>query len=321
VFTKARSFKPEVLCNILKRISYSFRQGVLSPRLNVQPGVPPLVGWPWQLTYLLTYFMVQDIPWKANSHSACQIISCFLYGTRRFITVLTEARYWTLSWASRIQLAPSISVSLRSIFFQLLRSCQRIGPGLKRFETLRKKLHFYGQRLLDPRPSYKLENHPLSAVRYCLFSIFAATLRIWRPSLHPQPEDAPYGHTEYESSYYFRVRLVILLFSHKNLQYHSTLSPVIQLGYLHTTHTYEGVPKSFRTGRLEREMQIVLSTIRCSFIAILWVGLVSFAAITIFFFFASQRVFIVVSLYFVIDSVQKLLDTSSYIGSRYKFRS
>jgi hypothetical protein len=31
----------------------------------------------------------------------------------------------------------------------------------------------------------------LSAVRDCLFNVFAATLRIWRPSLHPQPEDAP----------------------------------------------------------------------------------------------------------------------------------
>jgi hypothetical protein len=31
----------------------------------------------------------------------------------------------------------------------------------------------------------------LSAVRDCLFNIFAATLHIWRPFLHPQPEDAP----------------------------------------------------------------------------------------------------------------------------------
>jgi len=30
----------------------------------------------------------------------------------------------------------------------------------------------------------------LSAVRDCLFNIFAAILRIWTLSLHPQPEDA-----------------------------------------------------------------------------------------------------------------------------------
>jgi hypothetical protein len=53
-----------------------------------------------------------------------------------------------------------------------------------------------------------------------------------------------------------------------------------------------------------------LSATRCSFIAILWVNIVSFAAITLC--VVSQRVFIVVSVYFVIDSVRKLLDTPSY---------
>jgi hypothetical protein len=75
---------------------------------------------------------------------------------------------------------------------------------------------------------------------------------------------------------------------------------------------YEGVSRSFGTGRLERELQMVqLSAIRCSCIAILWVSLMSFAAISLY--VASQRVFIVVSIYFVIDSVRKLLDTPSYI--------
>jgi hypothetical protein len=41
---------------------------------------------------------------------------------------------------------------------------------------------------------------------------------------------------------------------------------------------------------------------------------VSFAAITLC--AASQRVFIVVSVYFVIDSVRKLLDTPSYFICR-----
>jgi hypothetical protein len=74
---------------------------------------------------------------------------------------------------------------------------------------------------------------------------------------------------------------------------------------------YEGVSKSFRTGRLERELQMVeLCATKCSCIAIWWVSLVSFATVTLF--VASQRVFIVVSVYFVIDSVRKLLDTPSY---------
>jgi hypothetical protein len=59
---------------------------------------------------------------------------------------------------------------------------------------------------------------------------------------------------------------------------------------------YEGVSKSFGTGRLERELQMVqLSATRCSYIAILWASLVSFAAITLC--VASQRVFIVVSVW------------------------
>jgi hypothetical protein len=75
---------------------------------------------------------------------------------------------------------------------------------------------------------------------------------------------------------------------------------------------YKDVSESFRTGRLERELQMVqLSATRCSCTAILWVSLVSFAAVTLY--VASQRVFIVVRIYFIIDSVRKLLVTPSYI--------
>jgi hypothetical protein len=49
---------------------------------------------------------------------------------------------------------------------------------------------------------------------------------------------------------------------------------------------------------------VQLSATRCSCVAILWVSLVSFTAITLY--VASQWVFIVVSVYFVIDSVRKL---------------
>jgi hypothetical protein len=52
---------------------------------------------------------------------------------------------------------------------------------------------------------------------------------------------------------------------------------------------YEGVSKSFRTDRVERELQTVhLAATRCRCIAILWVGMVSFVAITLC--DASQRV-------------------------------
>jgi hypothetical protein len=58
---------------------------------------------------------------------------------------------------------------------------------------------------------------------------------------------------------------------------------------------YKGVSKCFWTGCLEKELQMVqLSATRCSFIAILWVRLVSFVAIT--HCVASQWVFIVILL-------------------------
>jgi hypothetical protein len=77
------------------------------------------------LTYLLTYYMVREIIWKVDSYLFCQRVACFLYGTRRFIAVLTKARHRTLFWDSRIQLAPSIPVSLRSIW--MLSSYLRLG--------------------------------------------------------------------------------------------------------------------------------------------------------------------------------------------------
>jgi len=37
---------------------------------------------------------------------------------------------------------------------------------------------FHGEALLAPRPTPKLEDHPSSAARDCLFNLFAATLHI-----------------------------------------------------------------------------------------------------------------------------------------------
>jgi hypothetical protein len=70
---------------------------------------------------------------------------------------------------------------------------------------------------------------------------------------------------------------------------------------------YEGVSKSSWTGHLEQELKMVqLFFTRGSCIAILWVSLVSFSAITLC--VAFQRAFIVF-VYFIIDSVQKLFNT------------
>jgi hypothetical protein len=40
------------------------------------------------------------------------------------------------------------------------------------------RIRFYCEELLAPRPTIKFENHSLSAVRNCLFNMFATTLHI-----------------------------------------------------------------------------------------------------------------------------------------------
>jgi hypothetical protein len=67
---------------------------------------------------------------------------------------------------------------------------QRISPGPRLCIVFRNMVIFYGEELLAPRQTPKLEDYPLSSVRDCLFNVFAATFHIHRPFLHPQPEDA-----------------------------------------------------------------------------------------------------------------------------------
>jgi hypothetical protein len=84
---------------------------------------------------------------------------------------------------------PNVPRTKSHVFFPVLRSYQRISP--RHFEIFcNNKKNFTVRGCEAPRPTPKLKGHPLSAVRDCLFNIFAATLRT-RTSLHPQPEDAP----------------------------------------------------------------------------------------------------------------------------------
>jgi hypothetical protein len=50
------------------------------------------------------------------------------------------------------------------------------------------KARYFSEELSTPCPNPKLEDCLLSAVRGCLFSIFAVTLEA---VLHPQAEDSP----------------------------------------------------------------------------------------------------------------------------------
>ena len=150
---------------------------------------------------LLTYSMVHSPSWEA-----LQLVKKFpaFHGTRRFITALTSVRHLSLSWASPIQSIYPHSPSWRSIL--ILSTHLRLGlpsgllPSGFPTKTLytplsstirvvlspegssRKwvflNINFYREGLLAPRPTPKLEGHPSSAVRDCLFNLFAATLLI-----------------------------------------------------------------------------------------------------------------------------------------------
>jgi hypothetical protein len=72
-------------------------------------------GLSYLLAYLLTHSLIpryRTLFEKLIDLSLSKI--SFLYGTRRFITVFTKARHWTLFWASRIQFATSIPISVTS---------------------------------------------------------------------------------------------------------------------------------------------------------------------------------------------------------------
>jgi hypothetical protein len=65
----------------------------------------------------------------------------------------------------------------------LLRSfIQKIRPGLRLIDPFRNKFVFYGEGLLAPRPTPKLEDHPLS-FSMAAYSIYSQLTSNWRPSL------------------------------------------------------------------------------------------------------------------------------------------
>jgi hypothetical protein len=67
----------------------------------------------WQNTVSLTYSMEESPSWKAYSHSTSQETPQLFIEPRRFSTVFTRARHWSVSRAICIQSTPSHPVFLR----------------------------------------------------------------------------------------------------------------------------------------------------------------------------------------------------------------
>jgi hypothetical protein len=70
------------------------------------------------------------------------------------------------------------------MYFSFPRSFQRI-CSISRPCVIFIKNCFYCEELLAPRPTPKLDDHHLSAVRDCLFKYSQLTLHIWRQSPPP----------------------------------------------------------------------------------------------------------------------------------------
>jgi len=115
--------------------------------------------------------MQHCLSWEANGHSASQI-PCLL---------------WNLNFRHHVHKIPLLVHLLSHIPFQ------GIWPSPRPCVTLRNKLVLLHWGYVILSPNSLAEDHPLSAVRDCLFNIFAATSpRIsWGRFLHPQPKDAP----------------------------------------------------------------------------------------------------------------------------------
>jgi hypothetical protein len=89
----------------------------------------------------------------------------------------------------QISYIPRTKTDDHFLYFRLF--IRRILAGPKRLVFFRNTFIFYGEDMLAPRPTPKLECHSLSAVRNCLFSTFANTLHI----LGPSPSSATWGRT------------------------------------------------------------------------------------------------------------------------------
>jgi hypothetical protein len=120
---------------------------------------------------ILTYSMEQSPSWEANWSPASQEIPRILWNPK--------VRYRIHKCAAPVPILSQINPVHTPHIISHVPSCQSINTGPRlavwRFRDM---IRFYGEELLAPRPTPKLEDHTSSALGDCLFSIFAVTLHI-----------------------------------------------------------------------------------------------------------------------------------------------
>jgi hypothetical protein len=117
--------------------------------------------------------MEQSPSWETNRFAASQEISRILWNPKVDYRIhKCPPPVSILSHLSPVHIPTSQ-------FLNILKPYKSISPGPRLYLwILRTKIRFHVQELLTPRPTPKLKDQLLSAVRDCLFNIFAATLHI-----------------------------------------------------------------------------------------------------------------------------------------------
>jgi len=148
--------------------------------------------------------MEQCPSWEANRFSASQEIPRILWNPKVHYRIhKCHPPVPILSQIDPVH-APHLT-AWRSIL--ILSSNLRLTPGPRQLHPFRNKASFYGEEVLAPRPIHKLEDHPLSPIRDCLFRIFAATLHTGGRSSIRNPRTRPAVVTGTHLSKFTRILL------------------------------------------------------------------------------------------------------------------
>jgi len=122
--------------------------------------------------------MEQSASWEVNRFSASQEITHILWTPKVHCLIhKCQPPVPVLSQLDPVHAPTSHFLKIHlHIPFPSPRSYQRISPGTRHQFMFRNMILFIYSELLAHRPTSTLEDHSLSALRDCLFNIFATTL-------------------------------------------------------------------------------------------------------------------------------------------------